>query len=130
MSDKEKPAVGTITWFDLTVPDADALKDFYAAVIGWKPEPVSMGDYDDYSMNAPETGQTVAGVCHARGPNAALPPQWLLYVTVADVEASLAACREGGGEVISGPTQAGPQGRFAVIRDPAGAALALFEPPA
>ena len=34
MSTKEKPEVGSITWFDLTVPDADKVKDFYSKVIG------------------------------------------------------------------------------------------------
>ena len=48
--------VGLIGWFDLTVPNAGKVKDFYAKVVGWKPEPVSMGDYDDYNMNQPLTG--------------------------------------------------------------------------
>ena len=47
MSNKEKPEVGSITWFDLTVPDAEKLKDFYGKVVGWKAAPVSMGDYND-----------------------------------------------------------------------------------
>ena len=46
------------------------------------------GGYADYCMNEPESGQTIAGVCHARGVNANLPPQWLLYITVANLETS------------------------------------------
>ncbi|MFT5143902.1 MAG: putative enzyme related to lactoylglutathione lyase [Rhodothermales bacterium] len=61
----DKPAAGTVTWFDLTVPDAARLRDFYAAVVGWKPEPVKMGDYDDYTMTVPGTGDPATGVCHA-----------------------------------------------------------------
>ena len=30
-----RPPVGTIGWTDLTVPDADGLRDFYSAVVGW-----------------------------------------------------------------------------------------------
>jgi predicted enzyme related to lactoylglutathione lyase len=37
------PRPGTITWQDLTVPDAEALRDFYASVVGWKAQPVRMG---------------------------------------------------------------------------------------
>ncbi len=34
-----------------------ALRDFYAAVVGWQYSPQSMGNYDDYSMNLPESGK-------------------------------------------------------------------------
>ena len=72
--------------------------------------------------------QAVAGVCHARGSNAGLSPQWLVYITVADLDASLARCRELGGEVLAGPKGKPGSQRYAVIRDPAGAVAALYEP--
>ncbi|RJP78832.1 MAG: VOC family protein [Candidatus Zixiibacteriota bacterium] len=111
---------------DLTVPQADRVRDFYAAVTGWQVQPVPMDGYDDYAMVPPETQQAVAGICHARGANAGLPPQWLIYITVADLDESLRRCRELGGEVVFGPRPLG-QGRFAVIRDPAGAVAAVYE---
>ena len=78
-------------------------------------------------MTAPDTGEPVAGVCHARGANANLPPQWIVYVTVADVEASARRAAELGGAVLDGPRQM--DGRdFCVIRDPAGAVLGLITP--
>jgi len=64
----EKPEIGDVTWRDLTVPDAEGLRDFYADVVGWTHEPLSMGDYDDFCMNTPGSGKTVAGICHAWGP--------------------------------------------------------------
>lgn len=115
----------SIKWIDLTVDDAEGVRDFYAAVAGWKVEPVTMGDYDDYSMLA--DGSAVAGICHARGSNADLPPVWLPYFGVDDLDASLERCCTAGGKVISGPRSAGPGMRFAVVRDPAGAAAALIE---
>ncbi|NND81012.1 MAG: VOC family protein [Gammaproteobacteria bacterium] len=116
--------IGAIEWFDLTVPDAQGLSAFYAQVVGWQPQPVSMGDYDDYNMTQPDSGDTVTGVCHARGSNANLPAQWLMYARVADVEASAQRCIELGGEVLDGPrTMSGSN--FCVIRDTAGAVLAL-----
>ena len=123
-------AVGTINWADLTIPDADPVRDFYQAVVGWTVEPLQMGDYADYLMKDPASGTPVAGVCHARGANANLPPQWLVYITVADVDASAARCVELGGRILAPPRSAGPQGRYCVIQDPAGAAAALFGPPA
>lgn len=128
MSETSAPKVGTIAWTDLTVPNADEVRDFYAAVTGWKPQALSMGDYSDYVMSTPE-GKGVAGVCHARGANAGLPAQWLIYITVADVDESIRQCQEKGGKVIAGPRDLGSYGRFCVIQDPAGAVAALITPP-
>jgi uncharacterized protein len=128
MSQGESLKVGTIGWHDLAVPNAEAVRDFYTAVVGWKSELVDMGGYSDFTMLAPATGEGVAGVCHTRGPSADLPPQWLIYVLVEDVERSAAKCVELGGSVIAGPRPLSG-GLFCVIRDPAGAVCALFQPP-
>lgn len=120
--------VGSIGWVDLTVEEASNLRDFYQKVVGWSVSSVPMGDYEDYCMHpAGDEAGPVAGICHARGPNADLPPQWLIYLTVADLDASLAACSATGGAVVAGPRSLGGSGRVAVIRDPAGAVCALFQ---
>lgn len=126
MSDDERPIAGTIGWHDLTVPEAQEVRDFYAAVVGWEPRAVDMGGYSDFNMAAAD-GVPAAGVCHRRGTNADMPAQWLMYVHVADLDASLAACLARGGGVVAGPKEISGQGRYAVIRDPAGAVAALFE---
>ena len=118
---------GEITWRDLTVPNADEVRDFYAQVVGWDVKPHPMGDYDDYEMQVAETGETVAGICNRRGPNEDVPPQWLLYVQVDDVERRAERCLALGGRVLAGPRDMGG-GRFCVIQDPAGAMLALYAP--
>ncbi len=110
------------------MPDAEDLCDFYAAVVGWKPEPVQMTGYVDYNMIAPATGEPAVGVCHARGQNAALPTQWLIYVVVEDLHAALRRCIAKGGREVDGPRGMGEQ-TFAVIRDPAGAHMTLVEKP-
>ncbi len=120
------PRPGTVTWQDLTVPDAAALRDFYAAVVGWTAQPVRMGEYADFTMHA--DGEAIAGVCHARGGNADLPPQWLIYITVDDLDHSIEECQRLGGAVIAAPRGLAG-GRFCVIRDPAGAVCALYQPP-
>ncbi len=127
MPAKTKPKIGSITWTDLTVKPAVKVRDFSAAVVGWKFSEVDMGGYADFCMNEPQTGTTVAGVCHARGENKNLPPQWLVYVNVANLTRSLAACRKHGGKVVC-PMRKMSGGRMAVVRDPAGAVMALFQP--
>ena len=126
MSDSERPPVGTILHFDLTVDDAPSIRDFYTSVVGWEIEDMDMGDYQDYVLTSPTTGAWVGGVCHARGDNADLPPQWLMYVQVDDLEASLQRCLDGGGIVITG-IRGEPGSQYAVIQDPAGAVLALMQ---
>ena len=78
MSPSHKP--GTIAWTDLTVPDAESLRDFYAKVVGWRFEPVPMGEYHDFNMIPPNGDGPAAGICHARGANADLPPVWMIYI--------------------------------------------------
>lgn len=121
----ERPTVGGIAWRDLTVEDAPGIRDFYKSVVGWASAPVEMGDYDDFNMLDAE-GRAVAGVCHARGLNADLPPQWLVYIIVEDVQVSVDRCREEGGEVLVEPRMMGTD-RYCVIRDPAGAVSALYQ---
>lgn len=121
---EEKPTFGLIAWHDLTVENADQVRDFYQAVAGWEPQGLSMGDYDDYSMKAGE--QVVAGVCHAKGPNVGLPPQWIIYITVEDLDAAIAAAKAHGGEVVGEVREMGTN-RFALIRDPAGAIAGYYQ---
>lgn len=121
-----KPVAGSIGWLDLTVDDAAEIKDFYEEVIGWSADPVDMGDYADFNMVA--SGEPRAGVCHARGSNSGQPAVWIAYIYVEALERSLEAVRRRGGEVVVEPRSAGSSGKYAVIRDPAGAFLGLFEP--
>lgn len=121
------PELGTIGWVDLTVPDAEGVRDFYRDVVGWTSTDVAMGTYNDFAMVPPGAENAIAGVCHARGGNASLPAQWLIYVYVENLDRSIEACKARGGEVVAGPKSAGESGRYCVVRDPAGAHLALFE---
>ena len=95
-------------------------------MVGWGSVDIDMGGYHDFLMTSPGAAEGVAGVCHARGPNASLPPQWLAYIVVADVEASVVACTRLGGRVIMAPKGAGEGARMCVVQDPAGAVLALI----
>jgi predicted enzyme related to lactoylglutathione lyase len=126
MSSDATPKTGSISWQDLTVANASEIKDFYSQVAGWKSSPVSMGNYDDYCMMPADGKDPVAGICHARGANVKIPPQWLIYITVENVQKSAERCTALGGTVLDGPRAMGG-GQFCVIRDPAGAVAALFQ---
>ncbi|MDX2033170.1 MAG: VOC family protein [Blastocatellia bacterium] len=125
MADANAPVIGSIGWMDLTVENADQVRDFYSQVAGWQSQGLDMGGYEDYVMMDP-SGKAVGGVCHARGGNVGLPKVWMIYIVVEDLDASLARCREFGGEAVTEPKIAGG-GRYCVVRDPAGVAVALYQ---
>lgn len=117
---------GIPAWCDLTVDDADTLRDFYAAVLPWQVQPTPMGEYDDYTMCSND-GLARGGVCHRRGMNAGIPPVWIIYFTVPDLPAALAEVTARGGEIVEQRGEG--DGALAVIRDPAGAVCALYQSP-
>ncbi len=124
----EGTPVGRIGWLDLTVPDASTTRDFYREVIGWSVHDVEMGDegerYADYAM-LDGGGDPAGGVCHARGVNLGLPPVWMLYLPVGDLDESLRRVEEEGGKVIK--SARGKDGKYvyAAVQDPVGAHVAL-----
>ena len=115
---------GAPSWADVASPDLEASKAFYSSLFGWSadpsPEPEAMG-YTLFKMDdAP-----VAGL----GPTFEdMRPFWGVYVTVADVDASLATVRDAGGQVLMGPMDVFEDGRMAVISDHHGAAIRLWQP--
>lgn len=122
-----KAAIGSFGWADLTVENATELRDFYSSVIGYSSTEIDMGGYSDYCMNSPDDGQTKTGICHALGGNKDLPPMWLIYFYVKDLNVSLEVLKEKGGRIISGPKSYGGGAVYAIIKDPAGACCALFQ---
>jgi predicted enzyme related to lactoylglutathione lyase len=113
--------IGKVVWTDLTVPDAAALAEFYHAVAGWEPR-AEAKECGDFNMLLPGTQTPAAGVCYARGANANIPPQWMIYVPVKDLTASIRACEQRGGQVVCRLSFNG-----VVIRDPAGAVMAIMQ---
>lgn len=123
-------AVGRIFWLDLTIADAHATRDFYSQVVGWAVQDVEMKDgdarYADYNMLG-EDGIPAAGVCHARGSNAGLPPVWMIYLPVGDLEESVRRVEEEDGTVLRAVRDSSGKCIYAAIQDPAGAVLGLTQ---
>jgi len=129
MSEQEGPAVGSLVGFDLTVENAEEIRDFYSAVVGWKTSPVDMGGYSDYMMLQPADDKPAAGVVWARGINSDQPQaQWISYVQVASLSESVNKAVELGGSIVIDRRGPGNEWPFVVIKDPAGAMLALMGP--
>ena len=109
------------------MPNAEEVKSFYKEVVGWKSETVNMGEYNDFNMQSPASGETKTGICHKKGGNVDFPSQWLIYITVKNVDESAKLCKGNDGKVLVGPKEMKGYRRYCVIEDPAGAVCALFE---
>lgn len=107
-------------WFELVTTDTKAAEAFYKAVIGWNTE-MSSGPAGPYAIF--KAGEIhVGGMLEMQG----IPPGWLGYVAVDDVDAFTGKVEAAGGQVHKAPQDIPNVGRFAVVADPQGAMFVLF----
>lgn len=129
--EKEKSSFGNISWADLTTPISDQLKEFYQNVLGWRSEGIPMKDgedaYEDYIMKSPD-GKAIAGICHAKGINKEVPPQWIIYISVENVEETAQKAVQEGGEIIKEYHRKDGSLHLVMIQDPAGAVFGIARP--
>ena len=62
MSSEDQPRASQIAWHDWTVERAAELRNFYSQVVGWGASPVDMGEYSDFNMLGPKSGEAVAAL--------------------------------------------------------------------
>lgn len=122
------PAPGTPVWNELVTPVPDQVGGFYTKLYGWKIGTMDMGPGGTYYLFK-DGAKDVAGMMKtpANAPPEARP-QWLAYIGVADVDATLAKAEAAGARVGMEPFDVPNVGRMAVFADPTGAMLALFKP--
>jgi hypothetical protein len=124
MADKSGYAHGEPSWADLASEDVAGSKTFYATLFGWDADDVPMEDAGGYGMFS-------LGGRHVGGygpPPPGRPVSWAVYVTVDDVDAVAEAATAAGGTVVNGPFDVFTSGRMAVVQDPTGATLSLWQP--
>jgi hypothetical protein len=116
---------GAFTWNELGTRDTAAAKQFYGAVFGWDAADNDMGEMGTYTEWKLGEG-SVGGMMDIGGrlPDE-IPAHWLTYFAVEDTDAAVETAKEKGGSVAMEPIDI-PVGRFAVLRDPHGAAFAVI----
>ena len=95
---------------------------FYSKVFGWKIQGIPMPE-GTYHMFATSNGG--GGVTAKSMPEQ--PTAWLPYITVKSVKASLGQAAKHGGVTVQPYTSMGDMGAIAVVRDPTGGHIGLFE---
>ncbi len=111
---------GTFCWDELHTRDLDGAKKFYGAIFGWG----GKGGDNEY-WHWQNAGKEIGGLTtHMGGPD--VPPHWLAYVAVSDVDAVSKKAAALGGKVLVPAMDIPEVGRFSVLQDPTGAVFSPF----
>ncbi|MGI8491961.1 MAG: VOC family protein [Acidimicrobiales bacterium] len=126
MPERDGFASGTPCWVDIGSTDLGRGHAFYKALLGWECRdagPVEeTGGYGFYTLG----GRNAAGYGPAQDPAGGV--WWTSYVSVDDIDATIAAVTDNGGSVLMPPMDVMKAGRMAIFTDPASATLALWQP--
>jgi predicted enzyme related to lactoylglutathione lyase len=114
-------APGALVWNELSSPDLEASTSFYRSLFGWTIEPFADSPQPYLSIKNGDANN--GGIRELDQPG--MPPNWLVYFGVEDLDASLARAGELGGTTLAGPIDI-EIARIAVVRDPQGAVFALY----
>lgn len=122
---------GDFCWPELSTTDPEGASDFYGALFGWEPREIPIGDGMAYTMLTLR-GKEVGALCpmQEKHVNQGMPPFWMSYVRVDSADETAARVAALGGRLLSAPFDVMDAGRMAVLEDPTGAALALWQPKA
>jgi predicted enzyme related to lactoylglutathione lyase len=125
MSERTSYANGTPSWVDVASPDVEVSVTFYGGLFGWEyasAGPVEeTGGYGMFTLR----DKLVAGIVPLQNPQQ--PPVWNTYVAADDADATVAAATEAGGQVAMPAMDVMEAGRMAVLIDPVGAFVSLWQ---
>ena len=121
---------GTVYWNELNTRDVEAAKAYYGAICGWSFDTMPMTDGQGDYVVGKLGDQMVGGMFDMTGMPGMdqVPPHWLTYFGVDDVDAATKATAENGGTVIREPFDVTGVGRIAIVQDASGAAIGLMTP--
>jgi uncharacterized protein len=115
---------GQFVWYELTTPDVAGAKKFYPPLTGWGTQQFDK----DYTMWTTR-GVPFAGIFQL-GPEQrqkGIPPNWMPYVDVDNVDDTARKATSLGGKTMHGPQDIPNTGRFAVLQDPQGAVFGVYK---
>ena len=116
---------GTLCWGDLCTSDVERAKAFYSALLGWQIMP---GENDSSGYLHIKNGEHfIGGMPPAKHLQPGVPPHWLAYFHVDDVDTTANKAKEMGAKLCLPPMSMEGVGRMSVIADPQGAVFAIFK---
>lgn len=126
MPDRDSYTPGTPNWIDLQTSDQDAAKTFYSSLFGWEYDDLPGGPGGAIYSMAMLRGKQAAAIA-TLPPGQGAPPHWNSYVAVEDADKSAATATDAGGTVVMPPMDVMDAGRMAVVQDPTGAFILLWQ---
>lgn len=108
---------------ELHTRDLPKARAFYETLFGWELKDMPMEGGHSYTLIG--VGEGTGGGMMADNN---VPPHWLAYVGVDDVRAKTAQAKSLGATVLQDVMEVGEYGTMSVIRDPSGAAIAMWQP--
>ena len=118
---------GAFTWNELMTGDVEKAKAFYTETVGWSYDamPMPEGTY----WLAMQSGTPVAGIMDMTGvvPEG-VPPHWMSYLAVDDIDTRIKKVEAAGGTVIREPFEIEKVGKIAILADATGAVMGWITP--
>ena len=125
MTQRDLAPIGAPCWIDLATSDPDRSRAFYTELFGWTA--ASAGEeYGGYFNFSTGEHQVAGGM--GIDPQSGMPEAWMTYLAVEDAEATTAAAAEHGGQVMVPAMDVMELGRMAIVTDPGGAAIGIWQP--
>ncbi len=125
MPKRESHPVGAPCWIELFTSDPDKSRPFYAELFGWASEEAGP-EYGGY-INFSKDGERIAG-CMKNDGSTGMPDLWSVYLASDDAAKTVEVAVANGAQVIVPAMDVMDLGRFAVIGDPGGAGIGVWEP--
>lgn len=122
--------LGRFVWYQLNSNDLDAARDFYTDIVGWNTEIWNPDNNSDPYTMFTRAKVPVAGAMSIppEALEAGAPQHWLAYISTPDVDRTVLQATDNGAQVFVPPMDLPEVGRFAVMADPQGAAIAVYAP--
>lgn len=119
---------GTFSWVELGTTNGSQALAFYTGLFGWETRDTPMGE-STYHIFQRE-GKDVAAMYQLMPDQLqqGVPAHWMSYVAVGDADETASRATSLGGTVVGGPFDVMEHGRMAIIRDPQGAVLSIWQP--
>jgi uncharacterized protein len=116
---------GTLCWGDLATPDTERAQKFYSGLLGWQ---FTQGENDSSGYLHIKNGEHfIGGMPPSKYMQPGVPPHWLAYFLVDDVDVTANKAKEMGAKLCMPPMTMEGVGRLSIIGDPQGAMFAIFK---
>jgi predicted enzyme related to lactoylglutathione lyase len=124
LHDRSKP--GEFIWHEVLTTDHESAFVFYSRIFGWKKQRDfdmgAMGKYLIYGL-----GDEDLGGMFTKSKDMPMPPSWIYYIQVAELDAAVERAKAKGAKLMNGPMEVPGGARIAQLSDPQGAFFALHE---